>query len=57
VDIQETRETKLVDTVPKELSDLLASDLDEGDVLTIQAGTGSHCAKVKIQGVPVYGIV
>jgi len=46
-----------VDTVPEELSDLLASDSDEGDVLTIQAGTGSRCAKVKIQGVPVYGIV
>ena len=48
VDTQETRETKLVDTVPEELSDLLASDSNEGDVITIQAGTGSRCAKVKI---------
>jgi len=48
VNTQETREKKLVDTVPEELSDLLASDSNEGDVITIQAGTGSRCAKVKI---------
>lgn len=58
VDTQETKNAKSTDTVvQKELSDLLVSESDDGDVLTVQIGNGSRCAKVEIQGVPVYGIL
>ena len=58
VDAQETKDTKLTDTIiQKELSDLLVSESDDGDVFAVQAGNGSRCVKVEIQGVPVYGIL
>ena len=58
MDTQETKNAKSTNTVvQKELSDLLVSESDDGDVLTVQIGNGSCCAKVEIQGVPVYGIL
>ena len=55
VDAQQTKETKPIGQ--NEISDLLASESDDGDVLAVQTGSSSCCAKVEIQGVPVYGIV
>ena len=55
VDAQQTKETKPIGQ--NEISDLLASESDDGDVLAVQAGSSLRCAKVEIQGVPVYGIV
>lgn len=40
-----------------ELSNMLESESDDGEVLAVQAESGSCCAKVKIHGVPVYRIV
>lgn len=57
MDTQETKNAKSTDTVQKELSDLLVSESDDGDVLIVQIGNESRCAKVEIQGVPVYGIL
>ena len=60
VDEQQTKDQHTEDTnssAQNELSDMLESESDDGEVLAVQAGNGSCCAKVKIHGVPVYGIV
>ena len=52
---QQSKETNPIGQ--NEISDLLVSESGDGDVLAVQTGSSSRCAKVEIQGVPVYEIM